>query len=122
MDNPFLRRTSKSNNSHGRKSEERLAKSMAAKLTPGSGAMDHAKGDMVREGENITLRIEAKCTNKASISIKHEWLEKITREALETNCQPALTISFVSDNGAAKKGGDWVMIPKTVFDLLEELK
>jgi hypothetical protein len=117
MDNPFLRRRTKSKTSHGAASEKRLAKSTGSRLTPGSGALDGAKGDMSRGN----LLIEAKSTIKASMSIKYEWLQKITKEAKGTSQVPAVTISFVHGSGEAKHDGDWVMIPKALFDALEEL-
>lgn len=115
MDNPYLRRRSKSKTSHGNTSEKRLAKSMKGRLTPGSGALDGAKGDISLGN----LLIECKSTINASISLKYAWLQKIMKEAKGTNQMPAVTISFVNGSGEVKHDGDWVMIPKTLFDELE---
>jgi len=117
MDNPFLRRLTRSNTAHGRASEKRIAKSTGGRLTPGSGAFDGAKADISR-GD---ILIECKSTIRASLSLKYEWLQKITREAKGTNQMPAVTISFVTGSGEAKPDGDWVLIPKVLFDAAESL-
>ncbi len=48
-----------------------------------------------------------KATSKKSMSVKLEWLEKITREALETDRFPILQIRFEQAQLADK---DWVLI------------
>jgi len=101
---------------HGTKSERRVAKTMAARLTPASGAFPGHKGDF-RKGRFLW---EAKATVKTSATVKLEWLTKITREATEKGCDPALSLSFVNGSGAAQPGGDWVCIPRYVFDELME--
>lgn len=107
--NILLRRFAKVD--HGTTSEKRVGKDLGARLTPASGAMSGAKGDMVLP----TLLVEAKATIKSSISIQYSWLVKIMTEALNTNRQPAVTISFVDPQGKPLHVGDWVMIPKTLF-------
>lgn len=122
MTNPYLNRNKNDKGNHGRRAEKRHAKEVGARLTPGSGALDGAKSDMVRKGLDISLRIESKSTVNESVSLKREWLTKITREALDTNCQPILLLSFVTGSGEPKKDGDWVVMPRRLFDMLEELK
>ena len=109
---------------HGLKSESRVLKNMDAKPMIGSGSKELYKSDGVKELETMDLRIECKSTINKSISLKHEWLKKIRKEALETGMTPAVTISFVTPDGKNKNAGDWLMIPlylaKEVFDKLEE--
>lgn len=96
----------------GRKSEDKLAKSLGAKVTPASGAMSSAKGDMVHRD----FLIEAKSTVNKSMSLKFEWLEKVTQEALETGKTPALSIRFTDSDGKAVRSGDWVAVPRTIYE------
>lgn len=96
----------------GRKSENKLAKSLGAKVTPASGAMDSAKGDMVHR----EFLIEAKSTVNKSLSVKLEWLEKVTQESLETGKTPALSIRFTDNDGKALRCGDWVAVPRYVYE------
>ena len=103
--NPLLDRYAKKR--HGTKSEKRVARSVGARTTPGSGSLPGRKGD----SELPEMLIESKCTVNSSLSVKHEWLRKIEREALEKNRAPALTLSFVHDSGEAKPAGDWIAIP-----------
>jgi len=120
--NPYLRRSANNKTGHGRKAEKRLAREHGARLTPGSGAFSGHKSDMTREGAGVKLQIEVKTTNNDSIGIKLKWLDKITQEAKGTNSLPILMVSFVTDNGAARPNGDWVMMPKALFDLLDGLE
>lgn len=63
---------------------------------------------------------EAKSTVQLSASIKLEWLNKISKEAAEKGCDPALFLSFVTGSGEPKDNGDWVLVPKHVWDTLTE--
>lgn len=58
--------------------EERLAKKTGGRRVSASGAFWHAKGDV----KTPTLLIEHKWTGKKQITIKSEYLEKISREAI----------------------------------------
>ena len=97
--------------------EERVAQSVArGKRVTGSGRSMYAKGD-VKTGEFL---IECKFTDKASLSIKGEWLKKITAEAHAIGKDPALAIQI---NGVDARGlmeADWVAIPMSVFKRLTE--
>jgi len=122
MNNPYLKRVERRGSmDHGRKSEERVAKSLTARLTSGSGNKAHDKGDM-RLSTSVNalevlreLLIEAKSTNTGSLPLKHEWLAKISDEAKVTGRTPALSVSFVTPEGKGKRHGDWMVIPMDVF-------
>lgn len=101
----------KPNIGHGIASEKKTAKRLSGKLKPGSGAMEGAKGDMSVDG----YLIENKSTIKESMTLKLDWLHKISNEALQTNQTPALAIQFVTGNGDAKPFGKWVAIPERDF-------
>jgi hypothetical protein len=108
--NPLFNRSGK----HGQRSERRVAKSHGAKLQPGSGALEGRKGDM-RKGKYLA---EAKATVHCSASLQLAWLTKITEEAIGLGCDPLLFLSFVNGSGEPKVNGDWVLMPKYVFDEL----
>lgn len=111
-DFPILKRQrAKGKTSHGRASEKNTSKRLKAYLTPASGAIQGAKGDMVK-GEFL---LENKSTIKQSLSLKYEWLEKISREAVCQEKTPSVSIQFVDSQGASKPTGRWVLIPEHVF-------
>ena len=95
----------------GRKSEKRVAKELGARERPASGAMPGAKGDM----EVRRALLEAKSTTGNSISVSLDWLAKIAREARSDGKTPALTVSYVDDDGRPRPDGDWVLIPLYAF-------
>lgn len=113
MTNPYLTRLeNRGKSSHGKASEKKLAKSIGARLTPASGSLTSAKGDM-QVGEFL---IEAKSTIHASITLDREFFTKISHEATFKGKTPALAISFVTGDGTAKVDSEWVCIPKTIFN------
>lgn len=112
--NPLLNRLARqSGSAHGGKSEKRLAKDLGGRLQMASGALAHAKSDILL-GD---FRIEAKSTNGESLALKRAWLEKISREAQSSGQTPALTISFVDNEGRAvmHTNSEWVAIPMWKF-------
>lgn len=113
--NPYLRRRFKAKGKHGQASEKRLAKLTGGKQTRASGALDFEKGDL----KFTVLLAEAKATVRKSLSLKYEWLVKITKEALPLNRRPVVFISFVEESGKDKLYGDWVLIPRTLYEELD---
>lgn len=103
---------------HGRKSEKRVATSLAARLTPASGAMRGAKSDMKKKAGDRKFQIESKATKNATLGVDLGWLVKVTEEAQATGSIPALTMSFVDEHGKSKPKGDWVAIPMWAFQEL----
>ena len=95
----------------GVKSEKRLAKRLGGRQTPGSGALEGAKGDVVLPD----VLMEAKSTTNDSMSLKLDWLAKISGEASNQSKQPALSVTFVTGDGRPRKDGAWVMIPERVW-------
>ena len=59
--------------------------------------------------------LEAKSTTGNSISVSLDWLAKIAREARSDGKTPALTVSYVDDDGRPRPDGDWVLIPLYAF-------
>jgi len=115
--NPLLKRASSRGIGHnGRVSENSLAKRLGGTLTPASGAMAGAKGDIRLDD----FLIEAKATQAASMSLQQDWLYKVYQEALELSKSPALAITFTSPTGSSSKRDRWVMVPESVFQELVE--
>jgi hypothetical protein len=122
MDNPFMKRGQNDKGGHGRRIEKHQAKSLKARLTPGSGSLDGAKGDMEKKTAAMSLLIESKSTYSESMSLKHSWLKKITREAKDRSKVPMLLVTFVTETGHPKDDGEWVMIPKSIANLIDDLR
>lgn len=90
--------------------QNKKLKDLGGYLTPASGALDGAKGDRELDGN---FKIEQKATDKKSISVKAEYLEKIYKEARQQNKEAALIFSFLSIKGYTPT--DWIAIPVDVF-------
>ena len=119
MTNPFMNRAAKrSSTDHGRVSEKRVATSLAARLTPASGAMRGAKSDMKKKVGGRKFQIESKATKTATMAVDLGWLVKVTEEAQATGSIPALTMSFVAEDGKSRPKGDWVALPMWAFQEL----
>lgn len=100
----------------GKAHEKSLAKRIGADLTPGSGALDGAKGDM-KKGDFL---IEAKTSTRESFTVKRDVLHKIRGEAMAIGKYPALAVSFVNEEGKSTKNDRWVMLTEQDFlDLIE---
>ncbi len=111
-----------------KKHEDRISKKLGGKRLPRSGGLAWASSPTAKPSANHTLNgdistpefhIEHKRTDCASMSVKQEWLEKVSDGARMTGKDPALAITF------EKKGkytNDWIMIPLEVFERLMKLK
>lgn len=99
-------------NAHGTKAERRLSNQLDARLTPASGALQGAKGDMTRR----EFRIESKATVKDSYRLTLDVLCKAADEATEQGQVPAVAVQFTSPDGRLRRCGGWVAIPLHVFD------
>jgi hypothetical protein len=70
------------------KQEKRLAKK--GFVTPGSGAVWPYKGDVSFE----TVLVEAKRTDKKSLSVQESWLSKIFEEAVAVGKDPGIELEI----------------------------
>lgn len=111
MSNPFTDRLNRGTHKHGQKSERKTAKRLGGATRPGSGSLDGAKGDIMLP----QFLIENKCTEHKSISLKLDWLDKISREARAEGKAPGLAIQFVDKNGHSVRGRRWVLILEDEF-------
>ncbi len=96
---------------HGIKAEKLAAKRLGGELTFASGALEFMKGDF-SVGD---LLVENKCTVKPTLSIKLDWLRKISQEAFEKKMNPALAIQYVNPKGVPVPDGKWVMVKEEYF-------
>lgn len=106
-------RTETRSNEHGKLYEPKVARRIGARLTPNSGAMVGAKGDMTKD----KWLLELKTTKDASLSIQLSWLVKITEEAQAKSKIPSLLFSFVLPDGRPRPNAEteWVAMPLQVY-------
>lgn len=94
-----------------KKHELRVAAQMGGKRVPRSGGRPWSKWDKSSEGGDVAipaLHLELKRTDKASMSLKKAWLDKIREEALRRRKEPGLVVTFESTRS---EPDDWLMIP-----------
>lgn len=65
---------------YSKKQEDRTAKNLGGQTTPNSGAASFCGGDV--KLDNFLIECKTMTTEKQSMSIKKEWLEKTKEEAL----------------------------------------
>lgn len=106
------------------KQEKRLAKQYGGRTTAGSGNK-RTKGDVqayYKSGVTPKL-IEAKITDKDSMKVQREWLEKISKEAFQQGSEPVFVFGFTRAEFGAK---EWAAVPaerlKELFDIEKEHK
>lgn len=111
-DNPFFRRQRRAGiGAGGRRAEKKTAQRLGGRQTAASGALDADKGDFSVQD----WLVENKSTQNASLSLKLEWLQKISREAMPNGKVPALAVQFTNADGTPARAGSWVMVPEHVF-------
>jgi hypothetical protein len=106
--------------------ENRIAQRFGGHRVSGSGASPFSKGDVrdvdavTEDGESIRFLVECKKTIHASLSVKWDWLRKISGEADDKGGhEPALAIEIQGGPNDPRTDRDWVMIPARVFEKLK---
>lgn len=95
------------------KQEKQIVKSLGGKQTISSGSTPFSKGDVLLD--NFLLEAKTKVTHSESISIKKEWLEKNTKEALFMGKKyNALVFNFGPDEK------NYYVIDESLFEYLVE--
>lgn len=106
------------------KNERRLAKQLSGRRVVRSGGTLWSRraggstGSGTTKGGDVETKdffIENKRTEKASMSVKHEWLDGIRTAAARVMKDPALIITFEFDRRPPE---DWVAVPIAVFERL----
>ena len=98
----------------GRAAEKAFAAKLGMKLMPASGAAS-SKGDMSSE----RFLLEAKSTIKDKYPVAIQTLIKIHSEAIMAGKLPALAILFTDKHGKAVNQGEWVAVPRWVWEQME---
>lgn len=98
----------------GRRAEKDLAQRLGMRQTPASGAAS-IKGDMA----DARFLMEVKSTIKDTYSISIQTLMKIHGEAMMAGLLPAFALLFTDKNGKAQHQGEWVMVPRWVWEQME---
>ena len=118
MKNRFLAKYTGNIGQVGVLSEKATAKRLGAKQVRGSGANYYGLRADARVQD---FAVECKSTIRESISIKREWLQKISKAALTEKRKPVLTVTFTDETSNPKEDGRWVMITEQDFiSLMEE--
>ncbi len=104
----YLENAHKNKIKRSRSQEKRIAREYRGRVVAGSGS-GREKGDV----NTRTYKIEAKRTDTERISIRREWLTKITNQAISVGRLPLLEIEF--EGGATAPNLQWVMLEKSEF-------
>lgn len=75
------------------KHEKSVCKALDAKQNANSGATKFKKGDCVQEEASLLIECKTSMSEKDSVSIKKEWIEKNKTEAFQTRNENS-TICF----------------------------
>lgn len=73
------------------KQEKMVAKSLKGKVQPNSGATPFLKGDVV--ADDWLIECKTQMSDKQSISIKKEWLDKLEEERFAMR-KPNMALAF----------------------------
>lgn len=104
----------KSTRSVSKKMESRVAKALGGRRQPNSGATLFAKGDVIHP--EFLIECKTSMTEKQSVSIKREWIDKLREEAFAVN-RPYYALAF---NFGLEAGGDFYIINEDLFNRLIE--
>lgn len=99
--------------SFSKKQEESVVRTTGGSRQPNSGATPFAKGDVV--AEQFLIECKTKTTHCKSISIKKEWIDKVSKEALFVG-KPYSTLAFSFGPGEE----NYYIIDSNLFEKLLE--
>lgn len=96
--------------------ESRVSKTIRSKRVSNSGSTAFNKGDV--KSNKFLVECKTSLTEKKSVSIKHEWIQKIKEESFAMN-RPywALVFNF-GETGVPK---DYVVIDIALFNTLKSM-
>ena len=112
LDNPNHERARRST-----KQENRIAKKLGGRRLPRSGGKYWSKYDKSTDDGDLStpeFHVEHKRTDKKSMSVKREWLEKVKEGARKFGKDPALVITFQEPNKPYSEDEDWILLPLEV--------
>lgn len=101
-----------------RKHETRVGTALGGKRLPRSGGLAWSKHDKTTAGGDVCTPIalvEHKRTEKQSLSLKLEWLQKVEAAARRLHKDPAVVITFEQK---LRSPEDWILLPLAVYKRL----
>ena len=119
MENPNYERSRRS-----KKHEERLADELGGRRMRRSGGAYWSESDKNTDDGDLgtpEFHIEAKRTDKKSMGVKKEWLDKVRDGARKFGKDPALILTFEEPNKPSVPPDDWICIPLDVLKRLLRL-
>lgn len=111
---PFNGAQSKSPSESQREHEVEAARVVGGKRQPNSGRINGigGKGD----AKSDRFLVDAKQTDKASIRIPVEWIDKLCKDAWGLGKQPLFHLRW--NNMPSQFPSDWVLLPAKEFERL----
>ena len=105
------------------KEEKRVAKKIRGRTQPRSGGLPWSKHDGSTAGGDLTgadIHVEHKRVEPGtkSVTIKREWLQKVTKGANRRMKIPAIGVTFEEADGHEQ---DWLLLPLEFADRLLQL-
>lgn len=98
-----------------KKHELRIATSVGGRRLPASGGRPwSARWDPTTACGDVTtkkLHIEHKMTDRGSIGVKQEWLDKVSDGARRVGKDPAMVLTY---EARGRSASDWLLIPLDV--------
>lgn len=94
--------------------ESKIAKSIKGKRQPNSGATDFMKGDVVTD--QFCIECKTMMTEKQSISIKRDWIDKLKEEAFAMG-KPYWSVAF--NFGGLPNKENFYIIDERLFNKLQ---
>lgn len=98
--------------------EKYVCKALNATQTPNSGATLFKKGDCYNTDASLLIECKTSMTEKSSVSIKKEWIDKNNKEAKEMR----LYNSCISFNFGPETDNYYVISEKLMKFLVEKLQ
>lgn len=97
--------------------EDRIGAALGGRRIPRSGGRrfsEWAEGTEDGDVSTPDLKIEHKRTDKGSIRVEREWLDKVREGARMSMRDPALLLTFETP-GTTKPPEDWIAVPLDVW-------
>lgn len=98
--------------------EKSVCKALNATQTPNSGATKFKKGDCVQKEVSLLIECKTSTSEKSSVSIKKEWIDKNNKEAKDMR----LDNSCICFNFGPSTDNYYVISEKLMRYLVESLK
>lgn len=77
----YMTKNKESTRYYSNQHEDSIAKALGATRQSNSGAGHFKKGDLVHNGASMLIEAKTTMTEKSSVSVKKEWIDKNQKEA-----------------------------------------